>query len=248
MNGISEINWRCVGWAARSRGQYNSGSPFSSLFFFNSFLWEWKELIEEKEELTGSAAGSVIWRNLIELVKSNWIQWSCRVELDEMDWGCCFWVGYGPAPRPMAPPKEANQPSQSINSNSTKQFIKSEVKINQLEFLFFAAVDEINKAKERNGLIDWTSGAPSSPAARQANNSTNQMLAFQLGPHLMVVLAELLLFHPAQLKNEIELVMGRRPLYRAPFHSSNSWIAFISAACSFSWRMKEKTSELEWVD
>ena len=144
--------------------------------------------------------------------------------------------------------KEANQPSQSINSNSTKQFIKSEVKINQLEFLFFAAVDEINKAKERNGLIDWTSGAPSSPAARQANNSTNQMLAFQLGPHLMVVLAELLLFHPAQLKNEIELVMGRRPLYRAPFHSSNSWIAFISAACSFSWRMKEKTSELEWVD
>ena len=192
MNGISEINWRCVGWAARSRGQYNSGSPFSSLFFFNSFLWEWKELIEEKEELTGSAAGSVIWRNLIELVKSNWIQWSCRVELDEMDWGCCFWVGYGPATRPMAPPKEANQPSQSINSNSTKQFIKSEVKINQLEFLFFAAVDEINKAKERNGLIDWTSGAPSSPAARQANNSTNQMLAFQLGPHLMVVLAELL--------------------------------------------------------
>ena len=84
MNGISEINWRCVGWAARSRGQYNSGSPFSSLFFFNSFLWEWKELIEEKEELTGSAAGSVIWRNLIELVKSNWIQWSCRVELDEL--------------------------------------------------------------------------------------------------------------------------------------------------------------------
>ena len=59
----------------------------------------------------------------------------------------------------------------------------------------------INEWNEINGICFVSSccggrrrrasGKPSSPAARQANNSTNQMLAFQLGPHLMVVLAEL---------------------------------------------------------
>ena len=35
-------------------------------------------------------------------------------------------------------------------------------------------------------------------------------------------------------------------LYRAPFHSRKDNFSSIAAACSFSWRMKEKTSELEW--
>ena len=146
--------------------------------------------------------GGMVWFDLLrrmlpfadyELWVKWAIQWSKGGWVGLLSLGCLSLGGLWAARRQWLRPKKRTSTNSTNNSNSTKQFIKSEVKINQLEFLFFAAVDEINKAKERNGLIDWTSGAPSSPAARQANNSTNQMLAFQLGPHLMVVLAELLL-------------------------------------------------------